>query len=263
MKRDGFTLVELAIVLAIIGLLTGAVVAGQSMVRASGLRSVPVQASKYIAAVQNFAGDYNGLPGDLKNAEDYWGSATCPGDSTTPSIDGKTCNGDGDGVIATTENTRFWQQLANAGLIEGKYDGVTHGTVTSTTITIPDGTTYKLYNAPPGKLPNTSWFTYNWGNQTGAVLSQPNYFRLTYYNVLSLGSYYVNDWPRTAALTPEEMATIDTKVDDGLPGSGSVIGYPRSTCTASANSADLSAGYALTTKTAACIAMWTNAFRTF
>ena len=48
--RQGFSLVELSIVLVILGLLTGGILAGQSLIRAAELRAVTTEYQRYTAA---------------------------------------------------------------------------------------------------------------------------------------------------------------------------------------------------------------------
>lgn len=130
--RHGFSLVELSIVLVILGLLTGGILAGQSLIRASELRAVSTQLQKFAAAHYSFQDKYFAIPGDMRNAVTFWGAAdgstgetvAClTVDSLTLSDPKQTCNGDGNGRIETTgtsdEIRRYWQHLANAGLIEG------------------------------------------------------------------------------------------------------------------------------------------------
>lgn len=128
--KNGFSLVELSIVLVIVGLLVGGVLAGKSLIRAAELRSVSTDYERYRTATSAFRDKYFGLPGDITNASSFWGAAvSCPGDFTTPSTNAQTCNGDGDatieyfGVTTSHEHMRAWQHLANAGLIQGLYTG--------------------------------------------------------------------------------------------------------------------------------------------
>lgn len=99
----GFSLVELSIVLVILGLLTGGILAGQSLIRAAELRSVITTTDRYQAAVYSFRDKYFALPGDMRNATSFWGDqATGPSACADAGItDGTpgTCNGNGDGLI--------------------------------------------------------------------------------------------------------------------------------------------------------------------
>lgn len=85
----GFSLIELSIMLVILGLLVGAVTAGQSLIRASELRSVTTDIERYRAGIATFRDKYFGLPGDLLNATSFWGkdNTNCPthtGTNATP-----------------------------------------------------------------------------------------------------------------------------------------------------------------------------------
>ncbi len=65
MKKSGFTLIELSIVLVIIGLIIGGVLVGKDLIKAAEIRSTIGQYEKYKTAVNTFKLKYSGLPGDL------------------------------------------------------------------------------------------------------------------------------------------------------------------------------------------------------
>jgi prepilin-type N-terminal cleavage/methylation domain-containing protein len=219
-KQTAFSLVELSIVLVILGLLVGGVLSGQALIRASEMRSITAQANQYRAAIYSFRDKYFAIPGDMANATSFWGQAgtgysgACPGTSATPSTDTGTCNGDGNGGIGLVggtyqESFRFWQQLANAGLIEGSYTGTTSSAA---------ATTYKItigVNVPRAKVSGTGYSIQNYGTQT----SNPNYFDGEYGHVFWIGS---DNGTYTAGVSflPEEAWNIDTKLDDGKPSMG-------------------------------------------
>jgi len=200
--KNGFTLVELSIVLVILGLLVGGVLAGQSLIRASELRAVTSEKNSYQTAINAFKEKYLALPGDMSNATAFW--------STTN-------NGDGDGAIeagvasTSAEPFEFWNHLALAGLIEGTYTGIT-GPV-ALFHAIPGE------NVPKSKLSGGAWFAYSSGTYGGdTVLYAANYG-----NCLQYGGDHQPDNPRGALLKPEEGWNIDTKIDDGKPGLGRMI----------------------------------------
>src|SRR5688572_10018529 len=100
MMRRGFTLIELSIVLVIIALLVAGVLVGRELIKTSELRSLMTQVDQFKTATYTFRNKYNGLPGDITNAESIWGSdASCPNtpSDTTPKV--VTCNGNGNGKI--------------------------------------------------------------------------------------------------------------------------------------------------------------------
>lgn len=115
---NGFTLVELSIVIVIIGLIVSAVTAGSSLIKSTKIKMSVNQIEKFRMIINTFQAQYNALPGDITNASSYW-----PGCDPTPA----NCNGNGDGYIAhwdtQAEGYRAWQQLVAAKLLEGGYTG--------------------------------------------------------------------------------------------------------------------------------------------
>lgn len=263
-SHSGFTLVELSIVLVILGLLVGGVLSGQSLIRAAQLRSVSTQYQNYISAVNSFRDKYFALPGDLTTATSFWtardgNAATC---GATASTDKATCNGNGDGIIlpimsgstltGSNEAYRFWQHLANAGLIEGSYSGVTGGASNQFTSIAA--------NAPAGKLSSSLWLAYGWGTKGAST----TLFAGEYGNSLALGAMVSGDWGRGAILKPEELWNIDTKLDDGKPAIGKVRVYVSNavltSCTNTTDGANLAAEYAVSSSTIACAVIFAEAF---
>ena len=67
-KQGGFTLVEIAIVLVIIGLLLGGILKGQELINNAKVRSVADRQNSLKAAWFGFVDRYNFIPGDSKRA---------------------------------------------------------------------------------------------------------------------------------------------------------------------------------------------------
>lgn len=254
-QRSGFSLVELSIVLVILGLLVGGILAGQSLIRASEMRAVSTEQSRYITAVMTFRDKYFALPGDFTKATDIWTqSANCPGTSAQGSTTAATCYGNGDGMITTSggnanELYRFWQHLANAGLIEGTYSGVQGPT---------DGNDSIIgSNVPRSKLPNAGWSVYWMGTQPSSAGLWPG----NYGNTLMFGASRAGDPTTAGVLRPEEAWNIDTKLDDGRPYSGMIVPYkPADSPNCADSSSDTTAGYALTQSGATCNLFFRNPF---
>jgi prepilin-type N-terminal cleavage/methylation domain-containing protein len=220
-RQQGFTLVELAIVLVILGLLVGGVITGQNLIRAAELRSVTVEFAQYQSAVLQFRDRYHALPGDMPNATLFWGAMTNCGVDNPSGTGTQTCNGNGNGQIGipaaagrTGEMFAFWQHLANANLIEGSYNGIANaGGQAATTLGL---------NAPKSKLSNGGWSTWWVGDRDTA---NTTFFAGRYGNILGFGAASSNSWTHGTIFSPEEAWNIDTKVDDGKPETGNLRSF--------------------------------------
>lgn len=172
-KKDqaGFTLVEVAIVMVIIGLLIGGVLKGQAMIQNAKVKRVVKQGDELRAAVMTFYDKYGVYPGDENLAP------VPPG--------GADNEGNGNGQIAgNAEIYELFNDLGLAGLISGTYDGATN---------LP----YHAF----GDNVSISWV----GNPPGANTTPGHY--LLFSN-----------------LPGEVCLEIDTKYDDGVNNTGSILG---------------------------------------
>lgn len=223
LKSNGFTLVELSVVLVIIALLVGGVFVSQSLIRSAELREVIGEYDRYSKAIKEFSDKYQALPGDMTNAQTIWGSdSSCPNTATntTPKI--VTCNGNGNGQIGSSSTAgvldtsysyewfRAWQQLSNAGLIEGKFTGVKASTT--------DGDAGIAVNVPQSKFGKKSGWTlyYYLNTATTTTIWGDNYG-----HVFAFGgdtASVTND----PVISPFDALSIDSKIDDGLPGRGTI-----------------------------------------
>lgn len=224
-KRAGFTLLEAVIVLTIVGLIAGGIMVGQSIIRAADINGMLSDVAKYSAAFTDFRDKYQALPGDMSNAESFWGApgGGCPASAGT--AEGEVCNGNGDGLVYhvndaanQAELLAQWVELANAGFISGTY--VYLGTATYGWFT---GT-----NAPITSL-NGATFMFFFGS--AAIFGSAIYSTEHPYNVhwLALGYPVDNVGPLKPTLSGEEGFGVDRKVDDGHPGRGIVRGGRNST----------------------------------
>ncbi len=246
-----FSLVELSIVLVILGLLTGGILAGQSLIRAAEIRSITTEYNRWMTATQTFRDKYMALPGDMNNAVMFWNrqvnQAWClPTSGATVTTPG-TCNGNGDGMVnnpggasQSGERFQFWRQLAFAGLIEGTYSGIA-GTAGANHTTVND-------NVPSSRISNVGWEIGWIGNHAGAADS----FAGAYGNRFVVGTSRPNAGQWDAFLSPEEAWNIDTKTDDGKPATGRILAAVRNTCTISTGPTDYAATYNLTDTAKGC-----------
>lgn len=205
-NQNGFTLVELAVSLMIIGILIGAVLKGVELIENARSAQWVRQLKEYEVAVKAFILSYDALPGDLDSA------TTRLPNCSSPCVNGVQDKQIGSyahppnvvnpvSFYGSGENRNFWIHLGKAGLITGidiEYSGVFTG---EPGIEVPKGPSnnsmigvgYYWGGA------NNSWVL--WGYQQG----------------FKSGNYYVVFAPSTttSALSPRTAYYIDEKLDDG------------------------------------------------
>lgn len=217
MNNKGFSLVEMAIVLVILGLLIAATVASTAMIGQAGVRAIIAEVSKIRIAKASFQGAYNlQLPGDLANAYDYW-PGQCGDDSSSPAG----CNGNGNKKIgfANYENGyvevyRFWQHLSLSKMLDYNVTGIKN--------TSEPFSDEKNHFASKGVQGAIYWpqFPYDW--QTGQFYSND----IKKSNVFIFGRPHATlEAPVDRALSPGDAHNMDLKTDDSRPRTGKVKAY--------------------------------------
>jgi prepilin-type N-terminal cleavage/methylation domain-containing protein len=132
-KQTGFTLVEIAIVLVIVGLLIGGVLKGQEMITNAKLKRIESDNAGIAAAMFSYQDRYLQLPGDDSGVEDrfsvYTDANYTPDGLTSQSgtIDGL-WNETGNAPGAYDETQLFWAHLRASGLVPGGGEDVTLAT---------------------------------------------------------------------------------------------------------------------------------------
>jgi prepilin-type N-terminal cleavage/methylation domain-containing protein len=239
-ERDGFTLLEISIVLTIIALIVGGVLVGKDLIRDGQIQRTIAQKGRFEVAVQTFIGKYNCIPGDCK-ADSKFGL-----DGHAPWGMG---DGDEDGYVAggnSDESKRFWKHLYDAGLF----------TDTAAPGNPPAATSWQWYGSAPSmagvQSPGcpicktrsytysgiTSWvggwgFTHYFGSYSslncgtpsswtslGGVLPPPRTSAFILSDaLLSFGAGGGNG----GAINSEDAAALDSKIDDGKPLTGQIL----------------------------------------
>ena len=110
-KQQGFTLVEIAIVMVIIGLLLGGVLKGQAIIKNAQIKNLENSANGVATAIYTYQDRYRALPGDDSNTVTRFGTGVTAGDGTG-TIDSAFNTGSGEASL-------LWLHLRNAGLVTG------------------------------------------------------------------------------------------------------------------------------------------------
>jgi prepilin-type N-terminal cleavage/methylation domain-containing protein len=218
--RQGFTLIELSIVLVIIGLIVGSVLAGQNLISAAAVRAQISQIERYNTAANTFRGKYGYLPGDIPSVNavsfGFGARGIYPGE------------GDGNAVIEGSygyaqtgnygpyqgggETLMFWQDLGAAHLID--FVGISNtSSILCCMGNIPSASLSQYF--PTAKIGQGN-YVYAWSWQG-----------VNYYGV-SAASYVggANGTLFSSPTIPVVQAyNVDKKMDDGLPQSGRVQAF--------------------------------------
>jgi prepilin-type N-terminal cleavage/methylation domain-containing protein len=230
-STEGFTLIELAIVLVIIGLIVGGVLVGRDLIRAAEVRATISQLEKYQTAVNTFRGKYNAIPGDMEPTTAAKFGFQLAGTNGSNDVRGSfPGTGDGNGMIegfgwaghvsncgqciGAGEPVLFWDDLTyangmNIGLVEGSFPP-TFGYLEGNAQRDVTGTGIALFY-PAAKIGGGN---YIYAYSDNAV----NYFGISVvYSIVDPTGY------STPGLSVAQAYNVDKKMDDGMPQSGNVI----------------------------------------
>ncbi len=201
-KQAGFTLVELAVVMIIIGLLIGGVLKGQELIANAQIASTVAGIKGIDAATSTFNDTYNAFPGDMSNAL-----------TRLPHCAAPCANGNGNSVLGiapnaatanTAENLQYWIHLNLADLVSG----------VNTTGTGTFGESMPTTNVGGGLVAGYI--------ATGAIAGRTA-------TATGRGGHYLvlrsaaNAAGAGTTLTANQAARIDRKMDDGSPNAGTVM----------------------------------------
>ncbi len=236
---SGFTLVEIAVVVTIIGLIAGSIIKGQEMIRNGRSTATIAQIEAYNTAVITFRDTYSGLPGDLPNAsvriagcnqncepnrisagnqmigDVTWASAWIPQAASNIHLPA---------ISAADETILFWAHLTMAGLITGVNNAAIrngHERVawTHTHPITPLGGGFVVGYANGSPMPGDPRNTIPHNSPLGPtglvfmIVNTPQ----SGGDALEKGSQQV--------MSVKIAEAIDTKIDDGRPHTGSVRAY--------------------------------------
>ena len=183
-QQSGFTLVEIAIVLVIIGLLLGGVLKGQELINSAKAKSYAQDFRTIQAALYGFQDRFKGIPGDLAGADTKISGATLATTPASSPVGNGNIGGLWDSATATDESCLAWQHMRLAGFLAG-----------STTVNCAAGNAYLQTNADGGRIGISS--TMHITGMTGS------------YNICSDG------------VLGKIAKQLDTQLDDGVGDTGS------------------------------------------
>jgi len=183
----GFTLVEIAIVLVIIGLLLGGILKGQEMITQAKIKNVVNDFNGITVAVTSYQDRYRALPGDDIGANARWATQAPASGNGNGIVAGLYNAAPGAGAPPTAaESNLFWQHLRIAGFVAGATTGAASGT----------------------QPPNAA------GGIIGVETGTPGTNGLGFSSLILCFSNL-----------PEKIASaVDGQIDDGVPSSGQVRG---------------------------------------
>ncbi|MDP2266148.1 MAG: prepilin-type N-terminal cleavage/methylation domain-containing protein [Thiobacillus sp.] len=182
--QSGFTLIEIAIVLVIIGLLLGGILKGQELINSARVKNLATDFRNVPLFIYGYQDKYRALPGDDTAAIAHLG-ATAKSATTGATLGNGEINGawDQSTLTSTDESYLFWQHVRLAGLAPG-----------STDVTAAD---YPPNNALGGRI----------GIQSAKPFTGIN------------GSYFIC----SANISGKYAKQLDIQLDDGNTATGSMM----------------------------------------
>ncbi|MEO5692294.1 MAG: prepilin-type N-terminal cleavage/methylation domain-containing protein [Usitatibacter sp.] len=186
-QQSGFTLVEIAIVLVIIGLLLGGILKGQELINSAKVKNIANDFRVIPTYIYAYQDKFKSLPGDDATVTSHVPGATA---ATGGTLGNGVIEGSWNDASGTSEAFLFWQHVRLANLAAGPTD--------------PTDATYRPVNAVGGNfgISSNSAATATIAGMTGT------------YQVCSKG------------ILGKFALQLDVQMDDGQPCSGSMRAIP-------------------------------------
>jgi prepilin-type N-terminal cleavage/methylation domain-containing protein len=181
-QQSGFTLVEIAIVLVIIGLLLGGILKGQELINSAKVKNLANDFRVIPTYIYAFQDKFKALPGDDAQVDAHVSGAT---KADAANLGNGVINGHWNSTTATDESFLFWQHVRLANLAAGPTD--------------TGDTTYRPTNAVGGPIGISS------------TTSTPQITGMT-------GTYQVC----SRGVLGKFAVQLDVQMDDGQPCTGSM-----------------------------------------
>lgn len=188
-QQSGFTLVEIAIVLVIIGLLLGGILKGQELINSAKAKSFAQDFRTIQTALYGFQDRYKALPGDFSGTRLTNSIIGATPTTVTATASNGQIDGAWDSTSAGDESCLFWQHLRLAGFLAGP-----------TTVDCTAGADYLQKNADGGRI----------GISTTMQITSPLPGMTGTFNICSSG------------ISGKLAKQLDTQLDDGVSTTGSL-----------------------------------------
>lgn len=209
--NSAFTLVELAIVIVILGLIVAGIMVGSEIVSQAKSREFIKEIEGYDSSTSTFMIKYKALPGDINNAS-ILGLNTPKGSVVANIFDTIDAQNDGDGDKALQDGTggyttyngeigNFWIHLSNSNIIQQEY-------VNSQSVV--------------NGYPNSKYGTAIVALSSNGALYWVTGISSTLTNLNSPESPVDFDGLINNKISPEQLFNVDSKIDDGNPVEGNV-----------------------------------------
>ena len=222
-KQNGFTLVELSIVIIIIGFLIAGISSGKSLIDQARLNSIIDDMRNYQIAYLSFKNVYSQTPGDTTMASVLFPNCAAPVANCNGNGDGKiTIDGGGSYVMGSgtgSEPQKVWAHLYNAKLINNSIIPLVNGNGGAETI----GQT-----SPEAKISGSIYYIVGGGTNFIGTLDGGQRTVYGLWQETNINAIYVAV-PQTqgisgGVLTPLQTYQIDKKIDDGNEVGGQMQG---------------------------------------
>lgn len=194
-----FTLVEMALVLIIIGLLVGGILTGQELIRSAEIGRATKQLDGYVLATHVFRDKYNGLPGDLNPAAFGFQADA----NITPNHNGLIETTSDVGNAYNNEAAVYFLHLYQANLLNGVIPATAFDAAS-----INDLTQY------------TPTFEIRPGGQVMLRASADIHYLYAGPMNVNAGQLFI---PANKGITPMDASRLDVKMDDGNPQRGKLV----------------------------------------
>jgi prepilin-type N-terminal cleavage/methylation domain-containing protein len=197
--QRGFTLVEIAIVLVIIGLLIGGILRGQELINTARVRSLVAQQTSMQTAYYGFLDRYRMIPGNITTTQ----AALVSPNTLAASVANPTA-----GTVTLDDSVTFFNNITQAGFINCSQCATGTNSLNTAKVSLPSNSPTNIFGAAlafesvPDQKGSTSESTTTYFLATSAnELAKP---------LLVTGS----------SIPTNMLAEMDRKMDDGIPNTG-------------------------------------------